>query len=277
MVSETIEAPAEVVVDPVAPTTETGAENPAPAEVQVDAPDTGTAATELQVEVEASKPNYITREEWEQERGAVAQKAASEALELDRRRRQTEGARKVQSEEKAKARIAQTIDTVRTALVSRGYDPDVATDDSVVTAIDRVAQDRAQTLMGDISDLTDRAFDYITAPVFGQELELDEAAEPTARRLAPKIQNLINTIRPQIEQQARVGYVAESAIPQRIEAEIARRAAEGRQGQTELVRPDGTPSTLDNSRDAIISRIAAGTHSASDTDTWREWQRQKGT
>ena len=237
-----VETPTEVVGDPVAPAIpETETENPAPAEVA--APDPESAATsELQVEVvEPEKPNYITREEWEKERAEVASKAAADALESDRRRRQTENARKAAQEKREAEERIEARDTVKAAFGAAGiYE---VPDDAVYTAIERVARKQAASLANSSLDTVDQAFDFIAAPAYGQQVDLDESFEPAARRLAPKIQQLIDHVRPQIEAKAREGYVAEADIPKRVEAEIARRNAKAREGQTELVRPEGAPST----------------------------------
>lgn len=238
MVTQTIETP---TADPAEAQTET--EGLTPTEqvgVEVAAPEEVPAAAVPQVEVtEPPKPDYITREEWERERKDVADRAAADALEADRRRRQTENARKAQAEERAKARIAQTVDTVRATLVARGLDPEVATDESVVTAIDRVAQERAESLSGETLDSVDGAWDYLTGAV----QELDDAFKPAAARIAPKLQHFVDTIRPQIEAKAREGYIAESELPKRVADEIARLNAKAREGQPELVRPAGAPAT----------------------------------
>ena len=244
MVSETlVETPPEIPTDPEPLEQET--ETPAPVEGEEGAaPAEEAAAVVPQVEVTPpEKPDYITREEWEKERNEVARQAAEKALEEDRRRRQTENARKAQQEERHKARIQSTVDTVRTAMVARGLDAEAVTDQTVITAIDRVAQERAEALAGEQASLLGEAWDFITAPVYEQKVDLDGSFEPAARLLAPRVQHLIDTIRPQIEAKAREGYIAESDLPQRVEAEIARRAAKAREGQTELQRPAATPTS----------------------------------
>ena len=233
----------ETPTDPEPPQQET--ETPTPVEGEEGAaPAEEAAAVVPQVEVTPpEKPDYITREEWEKERDEVARQAAEKALEEDRRRRQTENARKAQQEERHKARIQSTVDTVRTAMVARGLDAEAVTDQTVITAIDRVAQERAEALAGEQASLLGEAWDFITAPVYEQKVDLDGSFEPAARLLAPRVQHLIDTIRPQIEAGARKGYIAEADLPQRVEAEIARRAAKAREGQTELQRPAATPAS----------------------------------
>src|SRR3990167_1498436 len=232
----------ETPTDPEPPQQET--ETPTPVEGEEGAAPAEDAAAVAQVEVTPpEKPDYITREEWEKERDEVARQAAEKALEEDRRRRQTEKARKAQQEERHKARIQSTVDTVRTAMVARGLDAEAVTDQTVITAIDRVAQERAEALAGEQASLLGEAWDFITAPVYEQKVDLDGSFEPAARLLAPRVQHLIDTIRPQIEAKAREGYIAESDLPQRVEAEIARPAAKAREGQTELQRPAATPTS----------------------------------
>ena len=237
--------------------TETSTEEqtaPAQVEVQTETPpevieesaaETPSEAAVPQVAVVEEKPEYVTREQWEREKAEVAQRAASEAIEADRRRRQTENARKAQNEERQRLRVAQTVDTVKATLIARGIDPEAVTEEAVVTAIDRVAQERADAIARDRADSVGEAWDYLTAPAYGQNVELDDSFADAARVLSPKLQHFIDQIRPQIEAKAREGYVAESDLPKRVDAEIARRAAQSREGVTELARPEGSPASSD--------------------------------
>jgi len=260
MVSETlVETPPEIPTDPEPLEQET--ETPAPVEGEEGAaPAEEAAAVVPQVEVTPpEKPDYITREEWEKERDEVARQAAEKALEEDRRRRQTENARKAQQEERHKARIQSTVDTVRTAMVARGLDAEAVTDQTVITAIDRVAQERAEALAGEQASLLGEAWDFITAPVYEQKVDLDGSFEPAARLLAPRVQHLIDTIRPQFEEKAAkeavAKYIAEEQ-PKAVEAEIARRAAVSRVGQEELKRVEVTPAATANMLEAWETRVA---------------------
>ena len=245
MVTETvIETPVEVPADPAPPNpaeTETppaeeAAEGAAPAEEAAAAPEPEQAT------VVETKPDYITREEWEKERAEVATKAAQAALEEDRRRRQTEGARKAQSEERAKQRLAQTVDTVKATLVARGFDPEVATDESVLTAIDRVSQQRAESLLAEQADLIGQSWDWITAQIYDAKVERTDEMAPLVEKLAPRVQHLIETVRPLIEAEARKGYTPDSELPKIREAAVAAHNAKQREGQTDLARVDGQPS-----------------------------------
>jgi hypothetical protein len=88
-------------------------------------------------------------------------------------------------------------------------------------------------------ETVEAAFDYLTAPAYGKAEEWSDDYTAAAGKLGPKLQNLVNTIRPQIEAKAREGYIAESDLPARVDAEIARRNAKAREGQEELKRVDG--------------------------------------
>ena len=273
-VTEPVEAP-EAPVDPATPPAET--EAPAPLEgVESAAPAEETAATDLQVEVtEPEKPDYMTRADWEREKADVAQRAATEALEADRRRRQTENARKARAEIEQRESDQEAVDTLKAALGAQGiYEvPDAA----AMNAINRIASKKAERIATANLDTVEQALDFISAPAYGQTVELDEAAEPAARRLAPKIQHLINTIRPQIEAEARKGYIAESDLPARVEAEIARRAAKGREGQTELARPSGQPAANDTSTVAErLDRIGTSRETPADRQWWSEREKARG-
>ncbi len=270
MVSEVVEAP-EKQADQAPPEQQT--ETPATEAVAEGAAETQPEAAVPQVEVTETKPDYLTREEWEREKREVADRAAQEALEADRRRRQTENARKAQQEERLRQRIKQTVDTVRTALVSRNIDPDVATDESVVTAIDRVAQERAEALVKEQAELVGGAWDYLTAKAYGKDVDWDDQYADVARILHPRPQNLVEALRPTFEAEARKGYVPESRIPEIEKAAVERHIAREREKQGELKRPDGTPAAIDNSDEARLARLAG--RGAPPTQADREWFAQK--
>ena len=234
MVSEVIETSVET--DPAPQEVETEA----PAEAASAAPETETAAVE-QVQVdEPAKPEYMTRADWEKEKAEVAAKAASDALEFDRQNRQRENARKANQEKRDAEDKAELIDTVKAAFGAQGvYE---VPDEAVVKAIDRTVRKRAEQIAGSSLDAVDQAWDYLTAPAYGKQASLDDSFESAAKRLGPKVQHLVDTIRPVIEAKAREGYVAESEIPKLVDAEIARRNARARDGQEPLKRPEGQPS-----------------------------------
>lgn len=241
-----VPAPPETAETPV-PAPETPAEETEtqlPLEGDEGAAPEPEAAAELQVSaVEPEKPQYVTREEFEQQLAAERQRAAAEALELDRRRRQTENARKAAAEQRAAEERAEARDAIKAAFGASGvYE---IPDETVYTAIERVARKQAQGLLSAQADTVDQAFDYIVAPVYGQQVDLEESFEPAARKLAPKVQSLIDTIRPQIEAEARKGWISEAELPARVEAEIARRNAKKREPETELQRVEGQPANND--------------------------------
>ena len=202
---------------------------------------TEDAAVVQQVEVVEEKPDYMTRADWEREKAEVEKRAAADALEADRRRRQTENARKATAEKREAEERVEARDTVKAAFGAAGvYE---IPDDAVYTAIDRVARKRADQLATSSHDTVEQAWDYLTAPAYGKQVDLDAEAETAASRLGPKLQHLVNTIRPAIEAEARKGYIAESELPARVQAEIARINAKANEGKPELVRVDGAPAS----------------------------------
>lgn len=264
----TIEAPVETVQEaPQTVETETLVESAAPESAEP------AAAEELQVTAEAPPSQGLTREEVEALVESKAERIRADERESERRRRQTEGARRAASEKRDAELRSETIDVARATLASTlGVSPELISDDAIDKAITRAARKQAESLTSGSLDSVEQAFDYIVAPVHGQQAELEESFEPAARRLAPRIQAFVDAIRPQIEAKAREGYTANSELPKIREAAIAAHNAKGREGQTELVRQDGSPSTTDRSHEATIARIAANKHDATDEQYWRDWK-----
>ena len=238
MTTETIEIPA-TPADPEPQTVET--EEPTTEPVAEPAAPEPEAAAAPQVEVvEAEKPDYMTRADWEREKAEVASRAAADALESDRRKRQTENARRAKAEQDARESEQEAVDTLRAALGAKGIFE--VPDDAALAAINRIASKKAERLSKASLDTLDDAWDYITAPAYGKKVDLADEAEPAASRLVPKVQHLIDAIRPAIETKAREGYIAEAELPKYVEAEIAKRAANGRKGQEEVPHVEGTPT-----------------------------------
>jgi len=271
MVTQT-ETRTETPVDPEPPQVET--ETPTPTETVGDesaAPEAEAAAPEVpQVEVtEPEKPDYITREEWEKERQAIAR----DAREQERRRRQTENARKAHQEQRDREEQQEAVDTIRAALVSQGIDPQIVTEEGVQRTVDRLARKKADRMAAEALQTIEPAWDYLT----GVEADLDEQAAGAAKLLYPRLQALVNQIKPQIEAEARKGYIAESDLPQRVEAEIARRKAKAREGQEELKRPEGQPSVSDTSTVAErLDRIGTSRETPADRQWWNEREKARG-
>jgi len=251
--------------------------------------DATTAAPQVEV-TEPEKPEYITRADWERQLEIERQRAADDALERDRRRRQTEGARLAKAEKDEREAALETADVIRASLVSQGLDPSILTDEAVTRTIDRVARKRADRMAKGSLDTIEDAWDYVTAPAYGKQIEATDDIVPMAERLAPKVQHLLNTFKPFIEKQAREGYIEAdlgkliTTIPTEslsavkavmgtsthaaFDSEIAKRAANGRKGQEELKRVDGTPAHIDTSDDARIDRISAGRATDDDRAWW---------
>ena len=265
-----VNAPAEVAEAPASapevPVEET--EVPATEPVVEDAAPDPEPAAELQVSVEPEKPDYITRADWEREKAEVAAKAAADAIEQDRRRRQTENARKAAAEKREQEDREEARDAVKAAFGAEGYQ---VPDETVYKAIDRVASKKAQSILASHADAIETVFDYIVAPITGQDVQIEDGMVPLGKQLAPKVQAFINQFVPQIEAKAREGYIPASELGKHVDAEIARRNAQKRQGTEELQRVEGTPSSaIDNSDDARLNRIISlGREQVPDSD--REW------
>ena len=244
MVAETIEttpqqADQEHVETPQTevPATEVVAEDAAEEKTEV-------AAAPEQVQVtEPEKPDYVTRADWEREKAEVEARAAADALELDRRRRQTENARRAQQEVRDREEQQEAADVIRASLVSQGLDPEAVTAEAVTRTVDRLARKKADRIAAGSLDTMDQAWDYITAPVYGKNVDLDESAAEAAQRLSPKVQHLVNQIRPAIEAEARKGYIAESELPRLKQTWAEELTAKSKEGQEELRRAPGSPAS----------------------------------
>lgn len=237
----------QVIETPAAP----ASTDPEPAEVQTEEPATepvvepaaepGDAAAVTQVEVTPpTQPEYMTKADWEKEKAEVASRAASDALEADRRRRQTENARRAKQDQEQAASDQEAVDTLKAALGAKGiYE---VPDDAALSAINRIASKKAERMANASLDVVTEAWDYLTAPAYGKNVELADHFEAAAKMLGPKVQHLVDAIRPAIEAKAREGWIKEADLPKRYEAMDAARAAKGREGQTELQRVEGAPS-----------------------------------
>ena len=238
MVTQTIET-TETQVDPATQTTET--ETTETTEVVVEegaAPETGEAATP-RVDIGAEKPpEYVTKAELEEMRAEVARTAAADALEKDRRARQTEGARKASAEKRDQEARAELKDTLAAAFVSRGYAaPD---DDSLASAVQRSVGKARQHISDETLDAVDDAFTYWT------DQNADRPDHPAVERVQKHLTAFAAQIRPLIEAEARKGFTADAEVADRVkkavEADRAARNAREREGQEDIKRVDGSPA-----------------------------------
>ena len=284
MVAETIETtpqqadPEPQAVETEAPATEVVAEGAAPEPEAAAAPE----------QVTITEPEK-TRADWEREKSEVARTAAAEALDLDHRRRQTEGARKVQREKREAEMKAESIDIARATL---GLSPEYATDEIVDKAITRAARKQAEILIGDPIENADQALDWIAAPLFGKpstpKEDLDETVQRFVGPLYQRIEAIVNKITPAIEargvEKARAEWEKERAaeVKAGVEATLAARAATGRAGEEELRRVDGTAPTTSNTLASWETRVAhqgeAGYSMMTDADwnTYRQIRQDNG-
>ena len=280
MTTETIETPA-TQADPEPETqTEEPTAEPVAEPAAETSPEAAAAPTQVEV-VEAEKPDYMTRADWEREKAELVQRTAADTLEADRRKRQTENARRAKAEQDARESEQEAVDTLRAALGAKGIFE--VPDDAALAAINRIASKKAERLSKASLDTLDDAWDYITAPAYGKKVDLADEAEPAASRLVPKVQHLIDAIRPAIETKAREGYIAEAELPKYVEAEIAKRAANGRKGQEEVPHVEGTPTlshanTLEGWEARVAHQGEEGYPMMSDADwaTYRQIRRDRG-
>lgn len=240
MVTETIETPVQTDQEPVE-TTQT--ETPATEVVAEGAAGESTeTAAVTQVEVTpAEKPDYMTRADWDREKAEIEQHAAAAALDTDRRRRQTEGARKATQERRDFEDLAELHDTAKAAFGAAGVFE--IPEEPIVKAVDRMVRKRSEQIASGALDAVAPVLEYLG----GTTDELSDEYTAAARHLRPAIQAFVDRARTLIETNARKGYIAESELPAKVkagvDAALAARAATGREGQEELKRVDGAPSS----------------------------------
>ena len=258
MVSEVIEASTETQVDQSQTETQTETTETAETAVEERAAETQTedAAKAPQVEAVAEKP--LTQADLDRMFDERESKIREDERLREQRRRQTENARKANQEKRETEERQEAVDTVRATFAAQGIDPAAISDDLVTKAIDRLARKKADGLGITANERVGEVWDAITAQAYGKEpADLTPESLGLAEYLVPRVQNLVNQLRPMWEQKSREGWIAESDLPKRVDAEIARRNAKSREGQEELKRPGGAPPTADtNSLSAWETRVA---------------------
>lgn len=256
MTTQVIEETPAPQADPETPQVET--EEPTTEPVAEPAAPEAEPAAAPQVEVtEPEKPEYMTKADWEREKAEVASRAAADALEADRRKRQTENARKAAQEKRDKELHDEAVDVARATFAAElGVSPASIPDDLIDKAISRVARRQAESISASALDGLDNAWDYVAAPAHGTTVELDPDAQGLAKRLLPKMQGFVDAVTDKITAKAREGYIAESELPRLKQQWAEERAANGRKGQEELKRVEGTPAMNTNTLEAWETRIA---------------------
>ena len=253
MVTETVETPVQTDQEPVE-TTQT--ETPATEVVAEGAAEESTeAAAVTQVEVTpAEKPEFITRADWEAQLKVERERAATDALELDRKRRQTENGRKAQQEKRDTEDLADLIDTAKAAFGAAGVFE--IPEEPIVKAVDRMVRKRTEQIATGALDAVAPVLEYLG----GTTDDLSDEYTAAARHLRPAVQAFVDRARTLIETNARKGYIAESELPARVkagvDAALAARAATGREGQEELKRVEGTPAPSSNTLASWETRVA---------------------
>lgn len=234
MVTETvIETPVETDQTPVEVQTEVVEETPDAAETPQE-----EAAAEEPKQVEPAEERRYTQAELDQ----IARQSAENAIEYDRRMRQSEGARRAAEGQRAEREAQELRDTIEVTLGKAGF-TDVA-EDTLNALISRVNAKRGGFDVERAQGEMQQAMEWVTAPLRGDprsyaEFGLSPTADAFARAIQPHLQQILSAG----SAAAVEGYVPRSDLPKLLDAEIARRNAKAREGKTELKHVEGTPST----------------------------------
>src|SRR3990167_8457278 len=161
--------------------------------------------------------------------------------EQDHARRQGEQARKAAADQREREEREEVMDTFGVELSKLGVDVD---DPAKLTKpFERYVTKRTAQIEDRTVSATDRAFEYIAAPILGTVApELTETEAKLAARLAPHFQKLLAAIDPVYHQQISEGYVPKSEIPKLEKAAIEAYNARQRQGKTDIKRIEGAPA-----------------------------------
>ena len=267
MVSEVVEAPAEQTDQVLEP--EVTEDAPAPDEQAVAAPEVQEAAVEEPAQIEPEERRYT-----QAELDAQARNAAQQAIEYDRRMRQSENARKAADAQREQREAVELRDT--TEVILSKAERDGWTEEQRATAlIERISSKRAGFDVERAQGEMQQALAWVTAPLRGDPRSYEEfGLSPTADAFARAIQPHLQQIMSAGQSAALEGYIPQSELPKLVDAEIARRNAKAREGKTELKRVDGTPSapnTLGTWETRVAHQGEEGHPMMTDAD-WREYR-----
>ena len=267
MVSEVVEAPSEQTDQVLEP--EVTEDAPAPDEQAVAAPEVQEAAVEEPAQIEPEERRYT-----QAELDAQARNAAQQAIEYDRRMRQSENARKAADAQREQREAVELRDT--TEVILSKAERDGWTEEQRATAlIERISSKRAGFDVERAQGEMQQALAWVTAPLRGDPRSYEEfGLSPTADAFARAIQPHLQQIMSAGQSAALEGYIPQSELPKLVDAEIARRNAKAREGKTELKRVDGTPSapnTLGTWETRVAHQGEEGHPMMTDAD-WREYR-----
>ena len=293
MVTEAIQAtePVEVPADQEVVLPSQTENAPVEGDVAAVEPDEAAALPEITLpEPEAEKP--ITRAEMlaeveriRAEEREQAQREAQDALEGDRKRRQSENARREANIKREQAEREEINDSLVATLGSKGYhdiEPEL-----VNTVIDRAFSKKEGHVASRVLSGVDEALDFYSGTV--DQADLSPQAMEAARRIAPRLQAWINTTAETVSenaiQQGVPNLTAEeivklanpAVLKQIVDSQIAARNAAGRAQQTPLNRPEqaAAETTINNTPDARIDRIASGKETEDDVKWYRDREAAK--
>lgn len=270
MVAETqIETPVEATdqTPQEAPPTEIVEETPDAAEVPEE------AAVEEPAQIESTEERRYTQEELNQ----ISRQSAQNAIEYDRRMRQSENARRAadaQREQREATELRDTTEVILSKAEREGW-----TEERRATAlIERISNKRAGFDVERAQGEMQQALAWVTAPLRGDSRSYEEfGLSPTADAFARAIQPHLNQIMSAGQSAALEGYIPQSDLPKLVDAEIARRNAKNREGKTELKRVDGTPSPNDTSTvSERLDRVGTPKETPADRAWWDAREKARG-
>jgi hypothetical protein len=233
--------------------TEAPAPEPEKAEGENAAPEAETPAAAPRVEID-EKPEYMTRADWEREKSQVAETAARDALERERRQRQTENARKAAQEQREVSTRAELKDTIAASIISQGgIVPD---GDALAVAVERAVGKSRTHITEQFAGEVEQAWDYWTGK------DDNRPDSPATDLVGRRLQAFTDQIRPLIEAKAREGFTADAEVAEKVkkavEADRAARNARAREGEEDIKRVDGSPANTSDTQTWWSSLDAAG-------------------
>lgn len=258
--------PAEVVeVDPALTEPQTEIVEP-PAEPVL--PDAAEPTTEAATETPLTASEFDRR--WQERENELRQRALEEARDLEQRRRQAEGARAAaEAARQTKLRDAVQVSLMRNLGVS---DIDDTAADDIVSRVRGVESSL-------IEESTEAAINEAITAAAAKAIGYDPGivspeAERYVSRFTSYMERLLSheAVRQHVARDMRRAWEAE--LPKLVDAEITKRNLKP---QPDLRRPNGDGGAIDQSREALLDRVAFGVDKEGNrlTDADRERYRRE--
>lgn len=270
MVSETI------VETPVEAPDQTPQEAP-PTEIVEETPDAAEVPEEAAVEEPAQIESMEERRYTQAELDQMSRQSAQNAIEYDRRMRQSDNARRAadaQREQREAAELRDTTEVILSKAEREGW-----TEEKRATAlIERISNKRAGFDVERAQGEMQQALAWVTAPLRGDPRSYEEfGLSPTADAIARAIQPHLQQIMSAGQSAAREGYIPQSELPQIKKAWLEEERAKAREGKTELKRVDGTPLPNDTSTvSERLDRVGTPKETPADRAWWDAREKARG-